>query len=281
MSTPTNTDIKILHQWEVTVNKTVDETTTETRNGQPVTLTQKVVKPVSTKMALKQPTRRELRAAELFYGREYSRFIQLGFITESILRNKMIDMSGGVISEKERDRANKLSQRLVALEMDLARLATQKEVLEETKKIQNEIVSIRTELINLNAVKESAFSQSAESKAQSQLINWFACFLIYIDRAGKWVPYFEGESYEQKEEYMWKLEEAEDEFYAAAAPKIGTYVGWFSHGANTAEAFKAIDHEMGKQLAADKPVEETPANVVTEVASAETTDAPAPAAKPE
>jgi hypothetical protein len=256
-TTNTSTDIKILHQWEVTVTKEVDETTAETVNGQVVNVTRKVSKPVVTKMALKRPTRRELRAAELFYGKEFNKFVQMGFLPESIMRNKMIDISGGVISEKERDRAEKLTHKLVALEMDLARLATKSgDVEEEKKDIQSQMVAIRTELINLNAVKEAAFSQSAEARANSQLQSWFSFFLVYIDKNGKWVPYFEGESFDNKEEFMWKLEEDDDKFYSIASSKIATYVGWFSHGADSPEAFKAIDEEMAKQLNADKVKED-------------------------
>lgn len=257
-------DNKILHTWEVTVEKEVSETVEQVVNGQPAKVTTKVKKPVSTKMALKRPTRRELRAAELFYGKEFNRFVQMGFLPRSILVNKHLDISGGILSEKERGHAQKLTEKLVSLETDLARAATAVNADEVKKKIQGEIVQIRTELINLNAANESVFSQTAEARAQNQLQNWFTFFLVQIDDNGKWIPYFKGDTFEAKEEHMWSLEEADDTFYNAAADKIATYVYWFNRGADNPEAFRLMDEEMAKQLDAGNKKEEPAAEVVPE-----------------
>lgn len=242
---PLPDNIRTLHAWSVTVTKEVDETVTETRNGQEVKVTAKVKKPVSTRMALKQPNRRELRQAELFYGTEVNRFMALGFLPRSILVNKHLDLTGGVMSLKERTQIATLTARHVELENDLVR--TMNEPEEVRKGIQTELAGIRAEITNLNTVNEAVFSQTAEVKAQNQLGQWFAFNLTYIERAGKWEPYFVGKTFDEKEEWTWKLEEEADQFYLAAITKILTYCHFFNMGATSPEQFKLIDEELLKR----------------------------------
>ncbi len=243
-------DIKVLHQWEVTIEKEVEETTSEQINGQYVTVTRKVTKPVATKMALKQPTRRELRKAELFYGKEFNHFVTSGFLPRAIMVNKYLDISGGIMSEKERTRIAELISKRVGLEGDLVRATNEPEAVKN--ELRNKLVSVNTQLMDLNSANEASFSQTAETKAQSQLTSWFCFFFTFIDRNGKWHPYFEGDTFEQKEEFMWKLEEAKDKFYETAVDKISLYVDLFNRGLNTPEQFKAIEEELTKQLSQKK-----------------------------
>lgn len=239
-------NIKILHQWDIVLDKTVNETTTETLEGQQVTVTRPVKKSVSTKLALKQPSRRELRMAELFYGTEFNRFVTMGFLPRSILVNKHLDLTGGVLSGKERDYIAKLTIEDSELQKDLIRAMNEPE--EVRTKIQGKIAAIRTEISNLNTANESVFSQTAEVKAQNQLAQWFTLNLIYIEKNTKWEQYFEGETFDKKEEFLWNLEETSDPFYLAAIQKIVTYIHFYNMGASKPEQFKAIDDELKRQI---------------------------------
>ena len=249
MSTDT-TPIKILHEWTVTQPKEVDETGPETINGQIVQVTRKVKKDIATKMALKAPTRRELRAAELHYGKEFNNYVTLGFLPRSILVNKHLDLTGGVLSQKERGQAAKLAEKHAQLESDLVRSINEPEEIKA--KIRNELVAIRTEMSDINSANEAVFNHTAEAKAQSSLNNWFIYHLILIDEAGKWAPYFKGDTFAAKEEFMWKLEETNDPFFTLAVDKIATYIQMFNMGANTPEQFKALEDELSKQLDSGK-----------------------------
>lgn len=247
-------NIKLLHTWEVTVKKTVDETTTEQIDGQPAKVTRPVTKEVATKMGLKQPTRRELKQAELFYGKKYNWYVNEGFLPSSILINKHLNLTGGVLSDKEKDRMGVLTRKQVELENDLVRSIN--EPLDVKDKIQKELAQIRTELVNLYSVNQTVFAQSADKRAERDLNDWFAYYLIMIEKNGKWEPYFEGDTFEKKEEHLWKLEEANDEFYNNAVSKISTYIQFFNMGLDTPEKFKAAEEELKKQLEAKK--EDTP-----------------------
>lgn len=250
------TPIKILHEWTVTQKKTVNETSSEVINGQTVQVTRPVEKDMPTRMALKSPTRRELRAAELHYGKEFNRYVTLGFLPRSILVNKHLDLTGGVLSQKERGQASKLAEKHAQLESDLVRSINESE--EVKAKIRAELVAIRTEMSDINSANEAVFNHTAEAKAQSSLNNWFIYHLILIDEAGKWAPYFKGETFEAKEEFMWNLEESNDPFFILAVDKIATYIQMFNMGANTPEQFKALEEELAKQLDAGKAKKDEP-----------------------
>lgn len=249
---------KIIHEWSISIDREVDETTTEERDGQKVTVTRKVKKPVVTRMSLKRPTRREMRQAELFYGKRFNWYVNEGFLTVPIMTNKQENLTGDILSTKDKSRIETLRSKSVALDNDLARAVN--ETADVKEKLQKELATVRSELLNLYSMNQTVFSQTAEKRAERDLNDWFAYNLTLIDRGG-WQPYFEGKTFDEKEEAMWKLEEANDEFYNAAVGKISTYIQFFNMGLDTTEKFKLAEEELQRQLDStkEKPKVETPA----------------------
>ncbi len=245
----------IIHEWTITLDRTVKKTAPELVNGQMLPVTRDVVEPVVTKMALKRPTRREMRQAELFYGKRFNWYVNEGFLTVPIMTNKQENLTGGILSIKDKDRIETLRSLSVKLDNDLARAVN--ETAEAKEKLQSELATVRSELLNLYSINQTAFSQTAEKRAERDLNDWFAYNLTLIDRGG-WQPYFAGSTFDEKEESMWKLEEANDEFYNAAVGKISTYVQFFNMGLDTTEKFKLAEEELQRQLDSGKPKVETP-----------------------
>jgi hypothetical protein len=243
-----DTTLKTLYSWTVSLDQTVKETTTENRNGQNVQVTADVKKPVLTKMALAYPTRRQLRQAELFYGKRVNWYMTEGFLTHNIVQNKHANLIGGILSDKDKARLDLLKTKEVELQNDIVRAMTGSD--EVKSKIQQELADVQRELINLYSVNEAVFSQTAESRAKRDVNDWLAYFLTLIEENGKLVPYFKGDTYEAKEEFMFQLEEKADEFYAKAAEKIGTYVYYYNMGLDKPEQFAAMDEALKKQLEA-------------------------------
>ena len=176
------------------------------------------------------------------------------------------------MSGKERDQIVRLSHRHAELEQDLLRASSQPEA--EKQKIMDQLAAIRVEISNVNAANESVFSQTAEAKATNQLTQWLTLFLVYIEKGGKWVPYFEGggnttqEQFNAKEEFMFQLEEKDDPFYLKVIEKALIYVHYLARGANKPEHFKEIDKELAKQheasVKAQKDAEEARAKLQAE-----------------
>ncbi len=245
----------IIHEWNISIDREVDETTTEVRDGQPVTVTRKVKKPIITKMALKRPTRREMRQAELFYGKRFNHFVNEGFLTVPIMTNKQQNLTGDLLSVKDKERIETLRSLSVKLDNDLARAVN--ETAEVKEKLQAELSTARTQLLDIYSANQAVYSQTAEKRAERDLNDWFAYNLTLIDRGG-WQPYFEGKTFEEKEESMWKLEESNDPFYTVAVTKISTYVQFFNMGLDTTEKFKLAEEELQRQLDSGKPKVEAP-----------------------
>lgn len=249
---------KLLHTWDITLTKTVEETAPENVNGQLLPVTRKVEKPVVTKMALKQPTRRELRAAELFHAKRKSWYIQQGFIPYVVMHNKLTNMTGGILSDQQKERRAHLQERAQTLDKEVNLCVNEPE---RKDKLQKELSNVKSELLQLHSISESVFNDTAERRAERDLTDWFAFHMTMIERGGQWVTYFEGqgatpeETFALREEHMWKLEESGDEFYKAAATKISTSVYLFNMGLSTPEQFKLADEELSRELAKEKAKE--------------------------
>lgn len=254
MSSTTTIDQKhLLHIWDVTVDREVPESGDEVVNGQKVTVTRQVKKSVVTRMALRELGRRESKTAELFRASRIAFYSKPphNLLLASELTNRLINTTGGVLTDREKARVEELRAKHVQLDMDLSRGATTLTAVEKDA-IQKELATVRAELLNLQAINEDLYSQTADAKAQADLSNWMMFNLIVIEKDGKWVPYFEGDTFEKKEEFMWSLEDAKDPLYLAAVDGIVTAVYWLSKGVNTPEGFKLIAEEMKKQQEAEK-----------------------------
>lgn len=260
---------RILHTWQVTVTREVSETAPEVVNGQTVQVTRKVQKPVETRMALRDLTRQERRGADLFRAKRTAHYVKdHGLLLASELTNRLINTTGGVLTEKEKERVEKLRARHAELDLEIVRA---KDDVERQKSLQREQANVRTELLTLNAINEQLYAQTAEAKAESDLSNWVTFHVTLIDRSAggaatpDWKPYFEGDTFEKREAWLWDLEERKDEFYIAAAQKIASYTFWFNKGADSAEAFKLFDEELARQDQARREVEEEHALAKEEV----------------
>lgn len=261
----TSTPYKILFDWSVFLDREVDETTAETRDGQQVKVTQKVVKPVATRFGIRQPTRRELNQASLFYKKEYNRFIGLGLMTQAMMINKFSNLTGGVLNEQEKRRLIDLAEKDAKLQEEIVAAMNQPD--EVKSKLQKEQVKVRLEYYEISAANEAVFANTADKSAASQLNLWFIYNMTLVDRDSKWRQYFEGKDFSEQEEFMWKLEDAGDELYQKASQLMATYVGWYVNGyASTPEQFaekeklRLIEEEERKKAAEDaKPKPAAPA----------------------
>src|SRR5690606_13619807 len=88
-----------------------------------------------------------------------------GLLLASELTNRLINTTGGVLTDKEKSRVEQLRERHVQLEMDLARLSSDSpDAADERARLTRELTNVRAELINLNAINEAVYAQTAEAK---------------------------------------------------------------------------------------------------------------------
>jgi len=280
-------NLKLLFDWQVFLDKEIEETNDETRDGQIIKVTRKVVKPVATRFGLRQPSRRELSKASLFYKQQYNHFVSLGLMTQAMMINKFSNLTGGVLNEAEKKRLIDLAEKDAKLQEEIVAAMNQPE--ETRAALQREQVKVRLEYYEISAANEAVFANTADRSAASQLNLWFIYNMIVIERDGKWKPYFEGDTFEQQEDSMWKLEDAEDALYQKVSKLAAVYVGWYVNGrASTPEQFKEqeklrlLDEEKSKLDPTDfgRTAFVAPAPTPSEQALADSSAATAPSTAP-
>ncbi len=263
MENQNDSGIKILHKWTVDQTKEVERPVTETINGQVLQVVRPVKETVTTKMAIRALKRQEQRAVGVFRASRISYYSRPphSLLSTTELRNRVVNTSGGVLTEKEHALAATLRTKHVELDMALAAGATNLSA-EDKKKIQDELTTVRSDLINLNAINEAVYANTAEAFAENDANNWLLFALIMVERDGKWVQYFEGADFDSRESFMFALEEGKDPFYLLALDRITTYAYWYGRGVDSPEAFKLLDEELAKLSAAKTKKEEPAAKLV-------------------
>tara|TARA_B100000945_G_C20425326_1_gene620203 strand:- start:4159 stop:4959 length:801 start_codon:yes stop_codon:yes gene_type:complete len=191
--------------------------TRKTKNG-PIESTKKVKKTIKNKVFLKKPTGSDIENAEFFYGQKYNEFINAGFLTRAMLGKKMGDLGGlqDKTTEEELQSAvmdNIEAARTIEFYGGSKNLTeAQKEKLEEAKKT---FVNTRRNIHNYETSIREQFNQTADSKAEQKLIEWFVFnFSFYedsVDDKKQSFPLFEGEGYKEKRLHYLQLIEEDNE----------------------------------------------------------------------
>lgn len=196
------------------------------------------------KFALVKPSRKQMEDADTQYAVEMSKFVRQGVLTKNMLAKKYED-AGGILTENESKKISKLYEKLNEKIAESARLADNKTNARKNKKkidaLDEEASSLRREIVDIESANMSLFNQTAESKAQNKMIIWYAVNMLVYDVDGEYLPYFDGEEYEDKLEHYYSLEDSEDETHEKVMNKIGTIVAlWFFNQAETQDQFDKL-----------------------------------------
>tara|TARA_R110002020_G_scaffold92416_4_gene223762 strand:+ start:5591 stop:6385 length:795 start_codon:yes stop_codon:yes gene_type:complete len=187
--------------------------TRKTKNG-PVESTKKVKKTIKNKVFLRKPTSSDVENAEFFYGQKYNEFINAGFLTRAMLGKRMGDLGGMHDKTTEEELETALMENIEAARTiefyDGSKTLTdaQKEKLVEAKKT---FAGTRRNIHNYESSLREQFNQTADSKAEQKLIEWFVFnFSFYedsVDDKKQSFPLFEGDGYKEKRLHYLRLAE--------------------------------------------------------------------------
>ena len=147
----------------------------KTKNG-PVETTKKVKSSIKTRVVVRKPSVADVEDAEFFYGQKFNEFINAGFLTKAMLAKKMGDL-GGMTSKRTED----ILAELAVENTDAARVieffGEAKDLSEEQKKqladAKVAFASTQTQIRDYETSLRGQFSQTADSKAEQKLIEWF------------------------------------------------------------------------------------------------------------
>lgn len=230
---------------EVEERKNEDGTTEE------VEVTKEVEEAVPYRVIIKQPNRREMEEAELEYSIEMSRCIKQGILTKAMLSKKYSD-SGGLMAEEDASALTRLYMKFGEITNDLTRLTTKAKKTdkdeERIKKLSGQLGETRKEIVNMETNYASLFNHTADSRAQNKTVTWYLLNLSFLrrDNEESTEPIFKGETFQDKVDEYYRLEEEGSELYDIISSKLATYVSfwYYSAGATSAEDFENLQKDI-------------------------------------
>lgn len=215
---------KILYSFTVTrkVEKPRKETSVD-ESGAEITKTIKEIVEEPVKVVIQRPSRRQDDLAEEEYAVQFSRYLKKGLLTKAMLANKYSD-SGGMMSETDAKDYAKLLKELSDARDDYQKQAafakTNKKKEKQVADLGEKVISLTQEVLRIENRYQNLFELTAETKAETQRLLWYALHLSFIEEDEKLVPIYSGEDLEAKKETYYAKEEEPDDVYAQIRQKL-------------------------------------------------------------
>lgn len=214
--------------------------------------------PIMHQFMMKKPNRREIEEADMEYSVAMSNAIARGVLTKQMLAKKYSD-TGGLMSEDDASELFKLYGRLRELSTKFSEIKVlgDESNNEKLEAIGDELIILRREIVEKETSYQSLFDHTAEIKAQNKLIQWYVLNLTHRHDHLKeeYVPYFEGDTYGEKVENWYRLEdESEDDsvYFKVMAKASLVYSLWFFNQIDSPEEFEKFINDSKEE----KPVDE-------------------------
>ena len=231
----------------------VEESTNE--NNELVKTIKKIKEEKPVEFAIKKPTRSMLDDAELFYGVRLAEAIKAGMLTRTLMVKKY-DKDGGIFTEGEVEKIKLLLEELANVQLKyqlyIDKEEKKEELTDEEKKeklnLENQVNTLRLELIELENTKNNIFEQTAENRAKNKVMMWWVLFLSHKKEGENYVPLFGEGTYEQRLKKYDEIEEGEDEFLKKVLVKFAYFVSfWYAGKAAKPQDFKIIEDYLKEQ----------------------------------
>ena len=107
---------------------------------------------------------------------------------------------------------------------------------------------LRKDIVNVETSYSNLFNHTADVRAENRVIQWYILYLTFIQKEDedKMVPLFEGNSFEQKLDRYYELEEDGDVIYDLIGGKVAAlYSFWYySSGAVSRADFEKLDSDI-------------------------------------
>lgn len=196
-----------------------------------------------------QPTRRQMEEADMEYSIEMSKCVKEGILTKNMLLNKYSDV-GGIMSEEEAKKLGKMYAELSELQTRFTAFkikesnpdnfeGKQKEVYEKMSMLRRDITTMETNFSSL-------LSHTADTRAQNKVISWYLLSLTKTeDEDGNIQPFFNGDTFEEKKEHFYELEENEDPLLSAVYEKLTAFISfWYFSVSTNLEDFESLEKDI-------------------------------------
>ena len=255
--------IKRLHSFNINVSREVEEVSTSIQDGKEITVKSKVTKEVPITFIIKEPNRRERQDLSLFYGVAYNEALEKKLMPKVLLVQKVLRNgdSDSPLSLDEDKNLAKMYDLINEYRNDFIRLNSLSDSDEQKKKKEDVLtnyLTIQKKIIDVESSYRSLFAHTAETYAQNKAITWLVLNLTYkVNDKSEEEVYFIGKSFEDKENFLFDLEEKNDEIYFKVVDKLSTYCSLYFLGqATKPEDFQKIEEQIKKEAELAETVKE-------------------------
>lgn len=235
-------------------------------NGNDIEVVKKIKERLPIEVVISKPSKRQMDEATFEYGKYLNKMVADGFLTRAMLAKKYSD-TGGALSQDQAKYLNRLYFELDKIRDESIRLGILKEGRPELQKDWEELrrqdAMLRSEILDIESSLRNLFQHTADAKAETQTILWFALQLTNIkeDKDKEMVPYFKGDSFDKKlEDYYLKEEDEGDGIHLQIRDRLFMILGfWWHGGAQSPEDFQMLEEELNKEVSPkeEAPVQET------------------------
>tara|TARA_Y100000361_G_scaffold65879_1_gene57869 strand:- start:34426 stop:35271 length:846 start_codon:yes stop_codon:yes gene_type:complete len=196
---------------------------------------------------LSQPTRRQMEEADMEYSIEMSRCVKQGVLTKAMLLNKYSD-SGGIMSEAEAKALADMYGRLSELQTEFTswKISDKQKFSDKQKEVVDEMANLRRDIAKTETNFSALLNHTADNKAQAKVISWYLLFLTkLVNEKGDLEDYFRGETFDEKLESLYIMEESEDDLLALVYDKLTAFTSfWYFSVSATKEDFENLERDI-------------------------------------
>ena len=176
-------------------------------------------KTIKNRDIVEKPSFEDVENGEFFYGQKFNELINAGFLTKAMLSKKMENLGGGIASETDLDNMQTLMRENIEASRVIEFYGKAKDLDDEQKeKLKNAedtYISTQSQMHEYQTNLRDQYSQTADSKAEQKLIEWFVFNFSHYEDAveGKkdLFPIFQGETYEDKRRFFIHLTDEEED----------------------------------------------------------------------
>jgi hypothetical protein len=235
--------LKEIYSFTVEKKEKVKQTETkkvknpETKEMEEVSVTKDVEESVPYRVILKQPTRRQVEEAELEYSIEMSKCIRKGILTKAMLAKKYSD-TGGLLTEEDARELTASYVKFGELSSEFQKVSAKTNSSQKDKdritELTGKLSVLRKKIVEVETSYSSLFNHTADTRAQNRTIQWYILYLTHIQKSdeNEIQALFEGESFEDKLDRYYELEEEGDGLYDIVGGKVA------------AEDFEQLDSDL-------------------------------------
>tara|TARA_R110000824_G_scaffold259693_2_gene448390 strand:- start:1592 stop:2353 length:762 start_codon:yes stop_codon:yes gene_type:complete len=245
--------MKELYSYEVALKQTVLKILKETKKKKnketgkfdkvEVEVEKEVEEEEDYQFFIKSPNTRIRKEAEIFYSIKLNSYIQKGILTHRQIFNKYMD-NGGILSKDEDEESFNALMELSKIKQKLEELAVDK-AGDNKKEAETKLLmaqrALYDKLYEMELQKDAIFSNSADSMAKNNLIEWWILNLTYYRKGEEeeYKSFFGDGLFEERYDLLCDMEDNDHELFMSAIPTAANVITlWSTGGMENAADFK-------------------------------------------